>query len=229
MGLLMATAALVLASAACGEAQKPPGDPAAADQRTVVRPPTLEEREKDAGFDRAVARAGDAEARAGGGAVAGANDAVANAWDAVAGGDGANEGGDDEDEGGPSEVTLKVAGDPGTAFSGACSVGGREYDIAGRVPERYAYEFDGGRFKCEIRKESGDTLEVAIIGEGVHSVQRSNALGGSVRVTLSGAGLSPSTSSISRDSAISAGRTATRRLSAPQKTSPSAIADGPSR
>lgn len=62
LGLLMATTALILASAACGEAQQPPGDPAAAEQRTTVRPPSLEEREKDAGFDGAVARAGDAPA-----------------------------------------------------------------------------------------------------------------------------------------------------------------------
>lgn len=201
MGLLMAAAALVLASAACGEAQQPPGDPVAAEQRTMVRPPTLEEREKDAGFDGAVARAGDAEARSGGGAVARAHDAVASARDAVAGGDGAIEEGDDGDDN-SSEVTLKVAGDPGTTFFGACSVGGREHDIEGRVPERYAYELDGGRLECEIRKEGGDTLEVAVIGEGVHSVQRSKAPGGTVRFTLSGDGLSYSTSSISLNQTV---------------------------
>ena len=200
LGLLMAATALVLASAACDESQQPPGDPADAQQRTMVRPPTLEEREKDAGFDGAVARAGDAEARVG--AAARADDAVANARDAVVGGHGAAEGGNDGDGGAPSEVTLKVAGDPGTAFSGACSVGGREHDMAGRVPERYAYELDGGRLECEIRKEGGDTLEVAIIGEGVHSVQRSNAPGGSVRFSLSGGGLSSSTSSISLNQTV---------------------------
>ena len=127
---------------------------------------------------------------------------MANARDAVVGGHGAAEGGNDGDGGAPSEVTLKVAGDPGTAFSGACSVGGREHDMAGRVPERYAYELDGGRLECEIRKEGGDTLEVAIIGEGVHSVQRSNAPGGSVRFSLSGGGLSSSTSSISLNQTV---------------------------
>ena len=201
LGLLMATVAFVLASAACGEAQKPPGDPAAADQRTVVRPPTLEEREKDAGFDGAVARAGDAEARAGG-AVARAGDAVANARDAVAAWNVAAEGGDNGDEGDPSEVTLKVAGDPRTTFSGACSVGGREHDVEGRVPERYVYKLDGGRLACEIRKERGGTVEVAVIGDGIRSVQRSNAPGGSVRFSHSGGGLSSSASSISLNQTV---------------------------
>jgi hypothetical protein len=133
--------------------------------------------------------------------VARAGDAVASTRDAVEGGEGSSER-DDGSEERPRKVTLKVAGDPGTAFSGVCSVGGREDTIEGRAPERYAYEPDGGKLECEIEKESGGALEIAVTGEGVHSVQRSNAQGSTVRFTLSGGSISSSTSSVSQNQAV---------------------------
>lgn len=36
--------------------------------------------------------------------------------------------------GGSGTVTLGIAGDEGTPFSGTCSVGGEEHDIGGQVP-----------------------------------------------------------------------------------------------
>jgi hypothetical protein len=105
--------------------------------------------------DNAVARAGDDEAQANGG-----EDAV-----------GTNGGG----QSAPA-VTLKVGGDDGTWFSGVCSVGGQEKVIGGRVPARYVYHPRSDKLECEIRKEGGGALEVALAaGSNVRSVQRTDA------------------------------------------------------
>jgi hypothetical protein len=71
--------------------------------------------------------------------------------------------------------------------------------VRGRVPERYAYELRGGKLACEIRKEAGGALQVVFSGEGVHSVQQTNARGGAIRFVFSGGGLSSSTSSVSQN------------------------------
>jgi hypothetical protein len=148
-----------------------------------------------------MARAGDAEARAGDGAVARAGDARASTRDAVVSG-GGETGKEDESEDRTPKVTLKVAGDQGTSFSGVCSVGGHEEVLEGRVPERYAYELDGAKLECEIRKEGAGALEIVVTGEGVHSVQRTNAQGSTLRFVLSGGSISSSTSSVSQNQAV---------------------------
>jgi hypothetical protein len=71
--------------------------------------------------------------------------------------------------------------------------------LEGRVPERYAYKLDGAKLECEIRKKGAGALEVVVTGEGIHSVQRSNALGSTVRFALSGGNVSSSTSSVSQN------------------------------
>jgi hypothetical protein len=119
----------------------------------------------------------------------------------VVSGEGKSEKGD-ESEDRARRVTLKVTGDQGTSFSGVCSVGEREEAIEGRVPERYAYEPGDARLECEIRKKDAGALEVVVTGEGIHSVQRSNAQGGTVRFALSGGGVSSSTSSVSQTQTI---------------------------
>jgi hypothetical protein len=148
---------------------------------------TVEERASERG---AAARAGDAVARAGRGAVARAGDAVARAGAAAAARDGdkaGSPGTDGEDL--PQEVTLDVGGERGTPFSGACSVGGDERRIGGRVPESYAYEPDGERVECEIRKDGPGALEVVLVaGDDVRSVQRQAGAGtGTITLTYSGA------------------------------------------
>jgi hypothetical protein len=196
LGLLMAVAALVLAAAACGGAQQPLGDSAAAEEPAVARTPEPHERERVAELDGAVARAGDVMARADGGAVARAGDVVASTRDAVASRE------DDAGEGGPRKVKLKVAGDPGTAFSGLCSAGGRKDAIEGRAPARYSYELGDGKLVCDIRKEGGGVLETVVTGEGVHSLQRSVARGSTIRFAISEDDVTSSTLSVSTNQTI---------------------------
>jgi hypothetical protein len=95
-------------------------------------------------------------------------------------------------------VTLKVLGDPGTSFSGVCSIAGREEAVEGRVPKRYAYELGEGMLECEVRNESGGALRVTLTGEGLHSVQQSDTSGGTIRIGFSGGDTSSSTSAVSR-------------------------------
>jgi hypothetical protein len=196
--LLLAVSTLILGAAACGGTQQPLGDSAAAEQRTVV---STHDPETVAEVGGAMARAGDAEARAGDGAVARAGDARASTRDAVASSEGKTEK-DDESKDLNRKVTLKLAGDQGTPFSGVCSVGGREEVLEGRVPEHHVYEPGDAKLECEIRKEGAGALEVFVTGEGVHSVQRTNSQGSTVRFVLSGGRFSSSTSSISQNQII---------------------------
>ncbi|MDQ3636800.1 MAG: hypothetical protein M3426_02225, partial [Actinomycetota bacterium] len=156
--------------------------------------------------DRAVARAGDAEARAGG-AAARADDAKAVAGDAKARvgntsvvGDGREDApeGNVEEKNGPQEVTLRITGEPGTRFSGGCSVGWEERSLNGRTPERYAFEPRGKKLECEVRKGGEGALEIVFAdGESVRSVQRTNAGESTTRFVYSNGGISSSTSSVS--------------------------------
>jgi hypothetical protein len=99
-------------------------------------------------------------------------------------------------------VTLKVAGDQGTAFSGVCSVGGREEVLEGRVPERYVYQPGAAKLECEIRKEGAGALEITVTGETVDSVQRTDAQRGTVRFAFSEGNVPSSTSSVSMNQTI---------------------------
>jgi hypothetical protein len=189
--LLLAVSTLILGGAACGGTQQPLGDSAAAEQRTVVRTQDPE----------TVAEVSGAMARAGDGAVARAGNARASTRDAVASSEGKIEK-EDESKDRTRKVTLKLAGDQGTLFFGVCSVGGREEVLEGRVPEQHVYEPGGAELRCDIRKEGAGALEVIVTREGGRSVQRTNALGGTVRFVLSGGSVSSSTSSISQNQTI---------------------------
>ena len=195
--LLLAVSTLILGAAACSGTQQSLGDSAAAEQQTVVR---IQDPEIVAEVGGAMARAGDAEARAGDGARARAGGARASARDTVESSEGKTEK-EDESNDRTRKVTLKVAGDKGTPFSGVCSVGGHEEVLEGRVPEHHVYEPGGAELECEIRKEGAGALEVLVTGEGIHSVQRTNAQGSTVRFALSGGSVS-STSSISQSQII---------------------------
>lgn len=216
--LLLVVAALsVLAASACGEAGQVRGgaDTAAeakAEPETTAREDTrpAEATVEGNGGRGVVARAGGAD-----GAVARAGDAIARAGEARVRADEAAR----EEDGGeapakntadenrsrkdhpqksyPGKLTLQVVGDPGTSFSGVCSVGEKEEAIAGRVPERYVFEPVDAGLECEIRKKDGGTLEVIVAGEGLRSVQQTAASGGTIRFAFSGDGISSSTSSVS--------------------------------
>lgn len=215
--LLVVGAILLLAAAACGGAGQ--AHRGSADAEAKVEPEaTAQERSRLAepaaegdGTHEAVARAGDAD-----GAEARAGDAVARAENSRAQkGEAAREAGGGETPGKnaagekrpredrpreshPEELTLKVGGDPGTAFSGVCSLGKKEQTIGGSVPERYVFEPRDTGLECEIGKKGGGALEVVVAGDNVRSVQRSGGAGeGTVRFAFSGDGISYSTSSIS--------------------------------
>ncbi len=192
--LSIAVSASVLASVACGGSQQQAGDSATTEQRTAVRNSGPHEPENVAVVAGAMARAGDA-------AVARAGEARASTRDAVVNGVGET-GKEDDSEDRIRKVTLKVAGDQGTSFSGVCSVGGHEEVLEGQVPERYAYELDGAKLECEIRKEGVGALDLVVTGEGVHSMQRTNAQESTIRIVLSGGSISSSTSSVSRNQTI---------------------------
>ncbi len=73
------------------------------------------------------------------------------------------------------DVTLRIAGDKGTRFSGICSVGQEERDISGRVPQSFEFEPNDRKLLCEVRKQGaqGTGLEIILEGKNTRSVQRS--------------------------------------------------------
>jgi Putative auto-transporter adhesin, head GIN domain len=74
----------------------------------------------------------------------------------------------DKDRG--PEATLELQGEPGTEFSGFCTVGDEEpEEISGQVPESFTYRLRGRPLKCEISTE-GD-IQVDLTVGSVHSVQ----------------------------------------------------------
>ena len=141
--------------------------------------------EARAGNGSAVAKSREAEARAG--------DGTARAGDAVAGEDGADGvEGRVEGDGIPSKVVLKVGGEPGTRFSGACVVGGEEREVSGRVPERFVYEPDGRKVECELRARgpAAGPLEVSVIAGGGDQRQEIEVIGDALSFEYSGDGVS---------------------------------------
>lgn len=93
------------------------------------------------------------------------------------------------------EATLEMSGDVGTEFYGSCTVGDKEMEVSGQVPESFSYELDGERLECEISKESaqGD-LEVAFTaGNNVNSVKRIS--GGTLKLVYENGRLSSSSTS----------------------------------
>jgi hypothetical protein len=91
-------------------------------------------------------------------------------------------------------ITLKIGSDPGTKFSGRCSVGSEEKIFGGRVPARYVYEPGGGKLECEMRKGGAGTLEVVLAaGNNVRSVQRTSAQSSTINFAYSSSRISSST------------------------------------
>ena len=93
------------------------------------------------------------------------------------------------------EATLEMNGNPGTEFSGSCSVGDEGMEVSGQVPESFTYKLNGARLECEISKESAEgDLEVAFTaGNNVNSVKRIS--GGTLKLVYENGRLSSSTSS----------------------------------
>jgi hypothetical protein len=188
--LLAAVSASALVLAGCGgdqrgQAQQPAGDRAetGADERTgATDGKTVERSASTEDTEAATMRTEDTGARGG---------------DNAAEGNGrATEGGSGEDEGRDERVSLEIRGSPGTAFSGLCSVGDEEAELAGEVPQRFVYYPEGRKIHCELRKEDAGSgnLKVVLAAPGNRIVQQTNAESGTVELTLSGNGGSSSSS-----------------------------------
>lgn len=95
--------------------------------------------------------------------------------------------GDDPD--GKPDIVIRLEGEPGTTFSGLCSVGEERSVLSGRVPKRFAYHLKGRQISCRIEKRDGGTgdLEVILVaGDSTRSVQQTNAPGGVIEVSYEG-------------------------------------------
>ena len=70
----------------------------------------------------------------------------------------------EETKGGDSgSVTLRLAGDKGTPFSGTCTVGEKKHDISARVPQSFEYELNSRKLACEIRKQYAQGVELKVV------------------------------------------------------------------
>ncbi len=204
--LLAAVLTSALALASCGgdqqgEAQQNASDRAetGADERASVTGGDTMERSaspEDNGAEAATTRAGDNGARDGDNAAEGRGVAT--------------EAGSEAGEGRGEGVSLEIQGSPGTAFSGVCSVGDEEAELAGEVPQRFVYYPEGQEIHCELRKEDAGpgNLKVVLAAPGNRIVQQTNAESGSVDLTFSGNGggsssVSTSTSSSGSGSQVS--------------------------
>ena len=88
-----------------------------------------------------------------------------------------------------------MGGDMGTEFYGSCTVGDKEMEVSGQVPESFSYELDGERLECEVSKHSaqGDLEVVFTAGNTVNSVKRISR--GTLKLVYENGRLSSSTSS----------------------------------
>jgi hypothetical protein len=100
------------------------------------------------------------------------------------------------------EVTLSIDGDPGTEFSGTCSVGDEENELSGQVPESFGYDLEGQQLECEIRQEGAGSLKILLTGPGDRIEQQINNPGGIISLAYSENGVSSSTSSSGSSSSV---------------------------
>jgi hypothetical protein len=89
----------------------------------------------------------------------------------------------------PPGVVLRLEGDPKTAFTGICTVGGREDVLSGRVPERYAFDPQREGLTCRIQKQDRGEGRLKVIltaGGKTRSVQQTSARGRVISVSYKG-------------------------------------------
>ncbi len=95
--------------------------------------------------------------------------------------------GDDPD--GKPDVVIRLEGDPGTTFSGLCSVGEKRSVLSGQVPKRFAFDLKGQQLSCRIEKRDGGTGDLKVVlvaGDSTRSVQQTNAPSGVIKVSYKG-------------------------------------------
>ncbi len=106
-----------------------------------------------------------------------------------------------------ADVTLRIRGDQGACFSGACSVGEERREISGQAPESFEFDLKGRELSCEIDKQGSqsDELEVVLSGENVHAEQRLTGEQGTSKITYNGNSFISTTSSSSQTTVNSDG------------------------
>ena len=97
-----------------------------------------------------------------------------------------------QDGGKVREATLEIEGDPGTGFSGTCTIGDEEREVSGQVPERFVFEVNGQKLECEISKQSTGAMNIVLDAGGADYVQRTDSRRATVRIVYSGVGYSSS-------------------------------------
>jgi hypothetical protein len=90
------------------------------------------------------------------------------------------------------EATLEIEGAPGTGFSGTCTLGDKEREVSGQVPERFVFEVNGQKLECEISKQSRGAMNIVLDAGGADYVQRTNSRQATVRILYSRQGYSSS-------------------------------------
>jgi hypothetical protein len=86
-------------------------------------------------------------------------------------------------------VLLRLEGDPGTTFSGICTVGSKQSVLSGRIPKSYAFDPRGRKFSCRIEKRDpgrGDLKVILVVGDTTHSVQQTDTRGNVIKVSYPG-------------------------------------------
>lgn len=100
---------------------------------------------------------------------------------------------------GVGEVTLKLGGDPGVAFSGRCVVDGESRQVSGETPETLTYEPEE-RLECEITSQGGSLRVTFSDGQGTNTTQTVGSGSSSLDLTYDGDSFASSTSSGSQAS-----------------------------
>lgn len=100
---------------------------------------------------------------------------------------------------GIGEVTLKLSGEPGVAFSGSCAVDGESRQVSGETPETFTYEPEE-RLECEITSQGGPLRVTFSDGQGTNTTQTVGSGSSSLELTYDGDSFASSTSSGSQAS-----------------------------
>jgi len=96
------------------------------------------------------------------------------------------------------QARLETRGNPGTEFTGSCTIGDGEHTkIGGEVPKSFTYDLKGRSLDCEISSD-GDLRVGLAVGEHARSAQ--SISGGTLKLTYKHGSISTVTSSSSRSS-----------------------------
>lgn len=121
----------------------------------------------------------------------------------------------------PQRVALNLGGEPGTAFSGVCVVGGERTDFAAKVPERYVFMARKPGVKCRIAKKGADdsTLRAVLTAKGERHAQRTDSARSAIAFSYSQRGFFTKVRSSSSGLASGGKSSSSIRMSSDQDSS----------